>query len=351
MSIKKSLNKIKNRISATASKKRKSKKTVKILSIDGGGMRGIIPTMVMDKIERLTQKPVCELFDVVAGTSTGGILALGITMPGTPPGQPRFRSRDWIAMYENEGPKIFNKSLWEQIRSMGSIIDRTYRAEGLEEVLADYFQDTRLKDALTNVLITSYEMQYQNPCFFKSHYARKRPEFDFFMRDIARATSAAPTYFPPALLEVQNREQPFALIDGGVVANNPAMCAYAEAKSLYPDAEEFIVVSLGTGAMVRSYTHEQIKKWGLASWIQPMFDLWFQGANLTVEYQLKQFLPPKANGDKRYFRFQTALTKQTEYMDDTSPTNMKQLKTLCKENILRHRKKEIKALCERLVKE
>lgn len=328
----------------------KPKRTIKILSIDGGGIRGVIPAIVLAKIEEITKTPIAHLFDLIAGTSTGGILALGLVKPDKKGSrQPAYRAADWLHIYEEEGTKIFNQSMWERVRSMGTWWERKYHAQGIEQVLENRLANARLKDAITDVLITSYEMQHQNPCFFKSRYAKERPEFDFYMKQIARATSAAPTYFEPACLEILNSKDPFVLIDGGVVANNPALCAYAEAKNMFPDADDFLVVSIGTGEMSRQYDYEQVKKWGLGGWIQPMFSLWFHGLNITVDYQLRQLLPNK-KGVQQYYRFQTTLPKDSEHLDNTNLENIQVLKEITHHNIILDMENEIKQLCEQLLK-
>lgn len=81
-------------------------KTIKILSIDGGGIRGIIPALILAEIEQRTGKPICQMFDLIAGTSTGGILALGLTRPDDT-GQPAYRAEDLVRLYKTEGPVIF----------------------------------------------------------------------------------------------------------------------------------------------------------------------------------------------------------------------------------------------------
>lgn len=132
---------------------------------------------------------------------------------------------------------------------MGSIVEEKYPADGIESVLDRYFGTTRLKDALTEVLVPSYEIERRVPFFFKSRYAKEKPEYDFPMKTVARATSAAPTYFEPVQIITDDGLDYYALIDGGVFANNPALCAYAEAIRMFPGAEDFVLVSLGTGEL------------------------------------------------------------------------------------------------------
>jgi patatin-like phospholipase/acyl hydrolase len=172
---------------------------VKILAIDGGGIRGIIPATLLAHIECTTKRPIAQLFDLVAGTSTGGILALGLTIPRTV-GEPLYSAQRFVEMYEDEGPKIFARSLWRRIVTCNNLTEEKYCAAGIEAVLQQYFGDSRLADATTDVLVTSYEIAHSFPFFFKSSNARLRPDYDFPARQVARATSAAPTYFEPMKL-------------------------------------------------------------------------------------------------------------------------------------------------------
>src|SRR5215204_3709350 len=137
----------------------------KVLSIDGGGIRGIIPAMVLAEIERLTGKRIAEMFDLVAGTSTGGILALGLTKPGQD-GKPQYSAKKLIDLYETEGGKIFSIPVWHQIHSVGGVAEEKYPATGIEEVAKEYFGELRLAEALTEVLVTAYEIEKRGPWFF-----------------------------------------------------------------------------------------------------------------------------------------------------------------------------------------
>src|SRR5271154_1929690 len=222
---------------------------VRILSIDGGGIRGILPAMLLAEIERRTGEPVARLFDLVAGTSTGGIIALGLTIPKSP-GGPLYSAQHFVELYENQGRRIFSRSLWRALFSLDSLSWRKYASAGIEGVLLEDFGDSRLGDAVTDVLITSYEIERRFPFFFKSRNARTRPDYDFPARDVARATSAAPTYFEPMQLPSGTNSEHYTLIDGGVFANNPAACALVEARTTF-GGSDYLVVSLGTGALLR----------------------------------------------------------------------------------------------------
>lgn len=320
---------------------------IRVLSIDGGGIRGIIPGMVLAEIERLTGRRIAELFDIIAGTSTGGILALGLTRPG-PDGAPAYRAEDLIDLYESEGHRIFSRSRWHRIRSLGNLIEEKYPASGIETVLDQYFGTTRLKDALADVVITSYEIERRIAWFFRSRRARLRPDYDFPMKQVARATSAAPTYFEPVRIASHDADEDYALIDGGVFANNPALCGYVEARATYPQETDFLVVSLGTGELTRRLPYDKVKGWGLASWAHPILSVVFDGINDTIDFQLRQLLGAGTDGQQRYYRLQTQLEPDIDDMDRTDRSHLQSLRRLG-ESLVRDSAAALNSLCQQLV--
>ncbi len=296
---------------------------VKVLSIDGGGIRGLIPATILSEIEEQTGARIAELFDLVAGTSTGGILALGLVKPRSRNSRkPQYRAAELAELYEKEGRRIFDRSLWHRLVALDSLLDEKYDSSGLESVLRDYFGDMPLSRACTEALVTSYELETREPWFFARHKARSNPDFDFPMRFVARATSAAPTYFEPEELTVTTPHG--GLIDGGVFANNPAMCAYVEMKKLAPEAD-VLLVSLGTGQHTRPIHYDEAKDWGLAYWAKPILSVVFDGVSDTVDHQMKILCADAPDGP-RYYRFQTELDIGSDDMDNVTATNIAALK-------------------------
>lgn len=288
-----------------------------ILSIDGGGIRGVIPAMVLREIEDQTGRRIAELFDVIAGTSTGGLIALGLACPDDGPA-PRFRAQELVELYEREGKTIFPHHLFGRLRQLG---DEKYSADGLEKVLEDTFGDTRLKDALTGVIVPAYDIELREPVFFRSQRAKEDPDtYDFRMRDVARATSAAPTYFEPMRLRAGGSREDYTLVDGGVFANNPGMCAFVDAYAGKARFTDTLVVSLGTGELTRPLPYGEARHWGLAGWGRRILDVVFDGVSDTVNFQLEQIL------EEHYYRFQTKLDKGQDDLDDASHANVENLK-------------------------
>ena len=286
---------------------------MRVLSIDGGGIRGIIPALVLVEIERRTGRRAAELFDLVAGTSTGGILACALTRPGALP------AAELVELYRTEGPRIFKRSLAQRVRSAEGLLEEKHDDDALKDALARYLGTGRLSDATTRVLVTAYDLQAREPHFFKSW----REELDGPLTLVARATAAAPTYFEPV------EAGPRSLIDGGVFATNPAMCAYAEAVRL-TDRPPAFVLSLGTGRQTRPIAHADAAGWGLVQWVRPVIDVVFDGVSRTVEYQLQKLMAPRA-----VVRLQVELDKASDALDDASPRNLALLEEQGRELIAR----------------
>jgi len=296
----------------------------RILSIDGGGIRGMIPALVLAELERLTGRPVSELFDLIAGTSTGGILALGLARPA-PDGGPAFSAAEMVELYEREGGTIFSRSIWHRARALGNAFEEKYPSAPVERVLQRYFGETRLSEARTNLLVTGYDIEERRPFFFKSHNAKKDPADDFLMREAARATSAAPTYFEPAKVPAATPKGYQALVDGGVYANNPAMCAYVEALCKW-SPESIVLLSLGTGEAIQPIPYKSAKDWGLVNWAQPILNVVFDGVSDTTDFHLQSLAGQDTGKLARYWRMQVRLKPGQDAMDDSSEENLRTLR-------------------------
>ena len=314
---------------------------VKVLSIDGGGIRGIIPAVVLAEIERRTNRPIASLFDLIAGTSTGGILALGLTIPKKH-GGPLYSAEQLMNLFQDEGPRIFSRSPFRTVFAVDNLTWKKYSSTGIEQVLLEYFGESRLRQAVTDVLIPSYELERRLPFFFRSTNARQRPDYDFPARDVARATSAAPSYFEPMRLITATPDRHYTLIDGGVFANNPAACALVEARAAHPNAVGYLVVSLGTGTLARTLPLTLARYWGTVRWAKPLLDVVFDGVSSTVDYQLRQLLPAH-----HYYRFQTALNSHNHCLDNASADNIRSLKLLAN-GLINQEELELDRLCDAL---
>jgi uncharacterized protein len=296
-------------------------KHIKVLSIDGGGIRGIVPAIILSALERRVGKELSQVFDLIAGTSTGGIIALGIGTTANS-GKP-YSPDELLNMYVENGAAIFKKS-W--LTAERELIMPKYSPDALEATLERFFQKTMFSTALTPLLISSYDLQSEQPFFFKSHFITAQPNYDWDIVSIARSTSAAPTYFPP--FHLTNGKEDYALVDGGVFVNNPAMAAYAEARNLYPDADKFTVISVGTGDRQDSVSYAVAKEWGLVGWAKQIVPVFMDSVAGAVDYELEAILGAD------YTRLQVLHLQAAEGdMDNVTPDNIHNLQELAREYV------------------
>lgn len=301
---------------------------LRILSIDGGGIRGIIPAMVLQHLEQLTGKRTAQLFDVIAGVSTGGVMALMLTVPGAD-GAPKYSASDVLDFYVTRGKDIFSApAAWAAEWAKGQTIPK-YPAESMTGPMADVFGDTALRQAMTEVVVVAFGLVSRRPEFFvRTPPNRPTAEWgaDYYMRDVARATTAFPGLFPPAEITSIDRSRTHRLIDGGVISANPSVLSLASSVvTTAPDAE-LIVASLGTGYSATPLPWPDILRWGSAQWSQSgdLVDVLFEGSSAGAEIVMT--LP--SVGTASSFRFQPQLPSEYAAMDDTSAANIQALERM-----------------------
>lgn len=313
---------------------------VRILSLDGGGVRGFLAALVLAEIEARAGEPVAELFDFVAGTSTGGMIACALAVPGAD-GRPRYTAAEVAARYESDGPRIFRRGALKRISSAEGFADERYEDDGLVAALVGTLGETWLSEALVPLLITAYDIEARAATFLRSERAKVDPTADFRLADAARATSAAPTYFEPARVTDRAEHRTRALIDGGVFAVNPALCAYVEVAHGEGAAAVSVLASLGTGSATRRIEYDHARWWGQLQWAQPLLDVVLDGVGDTTDFHLTALLGP------RYVRLQTRLDRASDDLDDASPENLDRLREEA-EALIAARSDDLDRLCETL---
>jgi uncharacterized protein len=315
-----------------------------VLAIDGGGIRGIIPARVLEEIEDRTGRPASGLFDLICGTSTGGIVACGLAR-----GIAAGRLGD---LYAEQGGAIFSRSLWHKIVTLWGWIGPKYRPAPLEAMLKSVLaDDVWLSDvADVELLVPSYCITLprptdldddgiastRTPMFFKSWKARGQglakgetaAEFDFPLWQVARATSAAETYFPPAV--IGNRPgDAYIMTDGGTFADVPSLCAWVAARQLFPRASRIVIVSLGTGWLEDPIDGRAAAHWGDLAWLHPVLSILMDGQADATVYMLDQIFGAD------HFRFDASLGTDPklpytvyEAFDDASAGNIRRIEAL-----------------------
>ena len=249
-----------------------------ILSIDGGGMFGLVPALVLSELERELGGAVGARFDLVAGTSTGAIIGCGLCRPDPVP------ASDIARFYSELGPRIFTCPAWKRVWNLCGVCGPRYPDDALRRALDGLLGGIRLSEVGwaggephgPALLVAAYDVVRGEPYYFKSHRAGGpdgEPARDFALTDVALSTSAAPTYFP-AVRAIPGEGDVRCFIDGGVHNNSPVDSAVAEARRLWP-GEELRVLSLGTGARLETWECRKARRWGLvhvASLVKVMMD-------------------------------------------------------------------------------
>jgi len=325
----------------------------RILSIDGGGIKGIVPAVVLLHLEKLLKdlsnnpnSRIHDYFDLFSGASTGAIIIAGLLSPDNN-NRPKYSSKEILDLYLENGQIIFNSSFFQEIKSVSGIVNVKYDPDGLESVLEKYFGKSQLKDLLKPSLIPVYDLSRGKNYFFRQQKALTSPRHNFYVKDLLRGATSALSYFPPAQISTVNDQEHRCFIDGGVFANNPALSAYAEFRYHNSNlhAKDTMMLSLGTGRKTTNLDCEVTANWGAAEWL-------YQGSYLTSnaiasasDYQLNAVYDNKPN----YLRLDASFDdEQSSSMDNTDKDYLDYLISLG-ESIVRDKQSEIHAFAEELI--
>ena len=412
----------------------RGKRKINILSIDGGGIRGLIPALIIRRLEQASGRRVSDMFDLIAGTSTGGILALLAALPDSP-GSTKpsgaTTGAHLVDLYKLRGQEIFPpanpsspaaaspatasrsgggyasaggspstvgniaggflrsaksvpgsvaSSVGGVISSVAAVVSKPKHDEkGLEQIIREYTQcggqELTVADTVVPVYISAVETENPwGPVFFSTLDARVdggRNGCNYRLRDVARATSAAPTFLAPTRFRnvvkggagaggLAEGNCELTCIDGGVCCNNPSLAAVNYVRSIVGPDVEVVVVSLGTGRTDEARTYDEMCGWGAAQWILPLIATMMQGTSQLSHDQLATV----AAGDNqtRYHRFQVVipphLTKKAaekdrqrgvacEAMDNTNAQNLRALELLMTDEYLPNVEEQMqKAVCD-----
>ncbi|MHB8910727.1 MAG: CBASS cGAMP-activated phospholipase [Syntrophales bacterium] len=223
-----------------------------ILSLDGGGIKGLFSAAVLAAIEEDLRIKITDRFDLIAGTSTGGIIAIAIGLGMSP--------REIVDFYLREGPKIFPN--WFGVKQLQHWVYRKFSPEPLITALRSCFKERLFGDSTKRLVIPSYNLGEDDVYIFRTpHAERLKRDYKVPAWKVALATSAAPTFFP-CTREINN----IRLIDGGVWANNPTMVAIIEAfGTLHVQLSSMWALSIGTSDTV-SHRRKRLNTGGIISW-------------------------------------------------------------------------------------
>lgn len=315
----------------------------RILSIDGGGIRGILPGQILVSLEAKLKKKaknkhvsIADYFDVIAGTNAGGVLTFAYLLPDNKnPSHPAFTAQEVMNIYLKHGQHIFNHKLKKKVFGIG---DDIYPAKGAYKTLTNFFGAIRLSELLKPCLVPTYNINERKAMALNQEKVHKGQLDDFLLRDAARAATATPGYFDIANIQSHGGRN-YPLIDGGIYANNPAMLAFTEVQNSMKETDEdekitpndIAMLSLGTGTNQLRYQYDNAKKWKGAKWLKPLMSMVASATAETVDQQLKQLFHAY-DADDQYLRINPELKPNMDAsLDNASSRNRKALKKLGQE--------------------
>ncbi|KAL8473131.1 hypothetical protein ACS0TY_030097 [Phlomoides rotata] len=331
-------------------------RVVTVLSIDGGGIRGIIPSTILSNLESKLQEidggeaRIADYFDVIAGTSTGGLITTMLTAPAAPNGRPLYLAKDITKFYLEHGPRIFpEKSRNNFVKRITNLFGGPkYDGKYLKSVVQGVLGNLTISQTLTNVVIPTFDIKRLQPLIFTTKDGRANVSKNALLSDVCLGTSAAPTYFPPHYFETKDADgkiRTFDLVDGGVAANNPTLTAITliskeillgkfEIVGMQPmDSNRMLVLSLGTGLarLEHKYNARDAARWGLLGWLynkggaSPLIDIFGDASSDMVDIHVSTIFQSLL-AQQNYLRIQEDTLAGDAYSLDISTT--KNMQTL-----------------------
>ena len=294
-----------------------SKPPYLILSIDGGGVRGIIPATILALIEEEVGAKPGSLFDCIAGTSIGGILALALAQDKS--------ATYCLKFLKDTASRIFERSITWRTQTVEGLAGPKYSDEILAATVKKEFGEKKIGDSKTDVLVTGVDIgRHAGLVFF--HFHNVETQSNPLLLDVALATSAAPTYFPSHAVDK------FNVVDGGLWANNPALVAYQMVSRFVKGEEDdhVFILSLGTGSPAKQpIPAKDSAGWGIVSWLPRLFDVLIEQMERNVEHNIDT-LRKRAN--IHFMRLQPKLPSPSlEPLDNADPANLQALEKVARD--------------------
>ncbi|XP_051120999.1 patatin-like protein 1 [Andrographis paniculata] len=325
-----------------------------VLSIDGGGIRGIVPGVVLAHLESKLQEidglsaRIADYFDVIAGTSSGGLITTMLTAPGAD-NQPVYAAKDITSFYMEHGPRIFPQSRRNKFvdSSVKLFKGPKYDGKYLKALVRRLLGNLTVSQTLTNVVIPAYDIRRLQTVIFNTKDGQTNATKNALLSDVCLGTSAAPTFLPPHYFEIKDAEgniRTFDLVDGGVAANNPTLAAIMQISKeillgkfklmdMQPqDKDRLLVLSLGTGLSKQEekYNAADATKWGMLRWVynngaSPLIDIYGDASSDMVDIHVSTTFQSLGN-EQNYLRIQEDnLAGDASSLDISTNNNMKTL--------------------------
>lgn len=297
-----------------------AKDKVRVLSLDGGGIKSLITLKMLAYIEKETGKKTGEIFDYIAGTSSGGMLTLYFTTPEEHDcHKPKYGANDVITMLQEDSRIIFRQKPTAKCLTKPAVqlFSTPYDLRTMMEMTEGRFKEYKMRDAVTDAFVLTFDTETNMPVPFKSYDGDYNATK---MSTVAAATSVAPFYFSPISYYDKKTNKNRTLIDGGLVAKNPAVFAYEEAKKRHPNKEVFML-SLGAGYQEKiGYNYDKLKNWGFFKYSLPTYTFMLDGVTNTNDIYMDNL--SQIDKNFKYCRFQPRLDKKDGF--NNAPDNTEQ---------------------------
>jgi patatin-like phospholipase/acyl hydrolase len=305
---------------------KKDPATVRILVIDGGGIYGIMPLVVLHYLEEKTGKPIVDLFDFFTGSSTGSIILAALNIPDEQ-GKPKYSAKQLIELYENVSKEVLTPSLIREIFTLYGLLGPHLSIEHLHAAFLKLLGNKiTFGGLLKKVAITAYDIERKYLVTFvnwRCDDAINR----YLVADVITAASAYPTFFAPVIFTDYHHQTRNAFIDGGVFADNPSLDAIREALKMHPHAQRFVIVHLGTGEVSLANVDlnaDKIQHWGFLHWIQSLIKILISSQITTVKNAITSIQDFSTKTKFEYYYFNKNMRYKVPF--DVSTKNIENIK-------------------------
>lgn len=320
-----------------------------ILSIDGGGARGIIPALVINEIYTLLGQKLCDelkpfhsYIDCFIGTSVGALISALLSAPSPERPGSTIMTPEMIPLFmRNSMGHVFPRKDFERRRRAGDADESGYDDSHADASFAKAFGELVVGDALANLVFTTYDPVKREPVLVSNIAQYDAATRQMKMRDAIRATTAAPTFHGPASITPYDDMAHEVLLDGAVYMNDPSFLALMFSTILGFDLNDTLILSLGTGQGSRPYDLDDMRSWTAADWSKPqrgfpLFSMLTSGQAAANPIILDKFLN-RPGEPARYIKIDGPLQDCSDDLDDASPENIARLEDFAGSLIRKHR--------------
>lgn len=304
--------------------KSEKRKRIPILIAQGGGGRGLMPTIILEALEKEVG-PISKIFDVTWAVSTGSIYTSALNIYGDVIDNPLCTASDMVKLYTDKTKEIFGKSYFPYTSSLGGLRGPRYDNKPLKDILKSNMGDRKMGDMISDVTIVSYDCNAEKPIMYNSRKAKSGKQENVLIADTVVSSCSAPTFFEPVKSGEQN------LVDGGIYSNNPVGLAVANTCLTYDvQWKDCFTVSLGTGISKGGLSWDESYNMGTLGWAPNIIETLLKNQALDDMTNFMMQLSGSKIGED-YFPIQFELPKELHKLDDGSPEFMSGISKIAKQ--------------------